>query len=277
MIDILLSTYNGEKFIEQQIESLLKQTYTNWNLIIRDDGSTDGTKEILYRYTQKYPNKISADISNSSNMGVIRSFEVLLQKSQSDYIMFCDQDDIWLPHKIELSLIRMQQLEMQYGSNKPIMIHTDLTVTDANMTTLDKSFWHYANIRPQILNNNIKYLSVCNSATGCTIMLNKAGKDISLPFPPNILMHDSWIASNICRHGIVEAIPKSTILYRQHHSNTLGANKYSHNLIRKILNIRHVLQDVPMIYNTYPDIFNSRTEVFFTKLKYSLLLYFTKQ
>lgn len=276
MIDILLSTYNGEKYLREQIESIIRQTETNWNIVIRDDGSTDNTVQIITDYANRYPGKIQLSPSSGYNVGVIKSFEMLLSESENQYIMFCDQDDIWLPNKISISLAALQLQERKNSLHTPILIHTDLTVIDENKNIIDESFWHYANIRPSVLNRNLKFLSICNSATGCTIMMNKACKSVVLPYPPTILMHDSWMASAVCQNGIIQSIPTPTIMYRQHGSNTLGANKYTHNPIRKILNLGRVLHEVPMIYNSCPNVFANKLDVFITKLRYSFLLFFTK-
>ena len=109
-LDILLATYNGEKFLKEQINSLLDQSYKNWKLLIRDDMSTDCTMAILSDYISKYPDKIKL-LKSNKRLGPCQSFNYLLQKSDSDYVMFCDQDDIWLPEKIELSLKKMRSLE----------------------------------------------------------------------------------------------------------------------------------------------------------------------
>ena len=99
-VDILLATYNGERFLDEQMHSLLSQSYTEWHLIIRDDGSTDNTLAIIQRYKKQYPNKITILEDNLANLGACRNFGRILEQSDADYAMFCDQDDVWLPKKI---------------------------------------------------------------------------------------------------------------------------------------------------------------------------------
>ena len=111
MIAILLSTYNGEKYIKEQIESLLDQTIKNWFLVIRDDGSHDKTVEILKEYSTSYPNKIFIDGSVRENLGAGKSFMHLLKITHADYYMFCDQDDVWMPDKIERTLAKVKAME----------------------------------------------------------------------------------------------------------------------------------------------------------------------
>ena len=133
MIDILLSTYNGKRFLEKQLDSILAQTYTEWRLLIRDDTSSDSTRAILEKYQQLNPQKIILFPNNiNKNIGVIKSFENLLECSNKEYIMFCDQDDIWLPNKIEVTLNTMKDLEAKHSTQTPIAVHSDLTLIDEN-------------------------------------------------------------------------------------------------------------------------------------------------
>src|SRR5689334_536818 len=112
---ILLATFNGEQYIAEQIQSLLDQTYTNWRLIIRDDNSKDNTSAILTRYQQQYPDKITVMPNGGTNLGSVLNFNALLTFAQdAEYIMFCDQDDKWLPHKIEDTFNAMLQLEVEH-------------------------------------------------------------------------------------------------------------------------------------------------------------------
>lgn len=104
MIDILLATYNGEEYLRQQIDSIICQSYTNWRLIIRDDSSSDGTLAIIKDYVKRYLNKIILVDENTPNLGSSKSFIRLLDFVSNDYFMFTDQDDVWLPNKVELSI-----------------------------------------------------------------------------------------------------------------------------------------------------------------------------
>jgi len=110
-IDILLSTYNGEQYLRNQIESIINQTYKNWRLLIRDDGSQDKTIEILEYYLRKHKDKIVLIEDGQKHLGASKSFFRLLGYSDAKYIMFCDQDDVWLPYKIEKTYNKMKELE----------------------------------------------------------------------------------------------------------------------------------------------------------------------
>lgn len=223
-IDIIMATYNGEKFIEAQIESLLNQTYQNWHLIVRDDGSTDNTVNILYEYREQFPGKISV-VESKGHLGASLSFSELLKHSVADYVMLCDQDDIWLPEKVKVSFNGMLKLEAMYGMDTPLLIFTDLTVVDKSLNIISKSFWEYEKINPN--NTTINRLLVQNVVTGCTIIINKKLKDLSIPIPPEAIVHDWWTALVASVFGKMHYINIPTVLYRQHGQNDIGAKKRS--------------------------------------------------
>ncbi len=221
-IDIIMATYNGEKFIEGQIDSLLNQTYNNWHLIARDDGSTDKTVNILYKYRKRFPDKVSI-LENRKHSGASLNFGELLKHSTADYVMFCDQDDLWLPEKIKMSFNGILRLEDMYGMDKPLLLFTDLTVVDKCLNVLAKSFWEYEKINPD--NTTINRLLVQNVVTGCTTIINKKLKDLSVPIPSDAIVHDWWTALVASVFGHIDYISVPTVLYRQHGQNDVGAKK----------------------------------------------------
>lgn len=221
-IDIVMATYNGERFVEAQIESLLGQTYTDWHLTVRDDGSIDRTVDILQKYKNQFPNKMTV-LTGGIHSGASLNFGELLKKSTADYVMFCDQDDIWLPDKISASMDGMLQLEAKRGKEKPLLLFTDLTVVDKDLNIITKSFWEYEKLNPD--NTNINRLLVQNVVTGCTIIINKKLKDLSIPIPSEAIVHDWWAALVASVFGHIDYIRVPTVLYRQHGQNDTGAKK----------------------------------------------------
>lgn len=220
---ILLATYNGELFIEQQIDSIIYQTYKSWYLIIHDDGSTDKTIEIVKRYQERYPHKISL-IEDGFVLGsAMLNFSHLLDIINPGYIMFCDQDDIWFKNKIELSMYRMLKTEIN-NPNKPIIIHTDLTIVDENLNVVARSmFRHQRLLKSQTFLETV----VRNNVTGCTMLINAKAYESAMPLSGNSLMHDWWFTlKTLSSKGIVEFVDEPTMFYRQHCSNTVGANKF---------------------------------------------------
>ena len=224
MIDILMATYNGEHFIKGQIDSILSQTNTNWKLKIRDDGSKDNTLSILKEYQSKYPDKIEIVEDNKGNVGVINNYSILLSRANADYTMFCDQDDVWLPFKIEITLKKMQVIE-KLNPDKPVLVHTDMKVVDSNLNVISESFFKFQRLNPNI--KKVNSLVIQNNVTGCTSMFNKKLKGrIKLPLSEHVIMHDWYIALNAAVFGVIEHIPQVTMLYRQHGSNSVGAKGY---------------------------------------------------
>lgn len=223
-IDILLSTYNGEQYLEELLESLFCQTYTNWSLIIRDDFSGDKTQLIINQYTKAYPDKIRCIDNHEGRIGPCQSFAKLLTVSTAPYIMFCDQDDVWLPDKIQKMLYKMKQVESQ-NESLPVLIHSDLIVVNRELSLISNSFWKYQKLRPEL--NQINYLMVQNNVTGCATIINKHLQQICLPVPTEAVMHDWWIALIAAIKGKIEYINEPTILYRQHEDNDTGAKKYT--------------------------------------------------
>jgi len=224
IVEILMSTYNGELFLNEQIQSLFAQTYKNWILRVRDDGSTDSTKKILNFYLQKYPEKIIFH-DDDEHLGVCQSFNKLLIYSNSDYIMFCDQDDIWLPFKIDITLKRVIELENKYGKQTPILVFTDMIVGDFWGNTICQSYWKYSAMNYK----NVRYTTflVKNIASGNTIMMNKSAVKICTPIPACAPIHDWWCALVVSVFGVVDYIEKPTIIYRQHGRNDLGAKRWT--------------------------------------------------
>ena len=222
-IDILLSTYNGERFLEELLQSLKDQSFSGWQLLVRDDGSTDKTVEILNIFKEKEPNRVTIIENNNKNLGSKRSFETLLQKSNAEYIMFCDQDDVWKRDKIQQTYDRMLTLD-QKNPGLPLLVFTDLTVADENLHVLHPSLWEYTKVNPGNV-KNIYRLLVNNPVVGCTVMINKIAKSVVLPIPEKAVMHDWWIALNISRKGKVDFVKEPTILYRLHGKNSLGVSE----------------------------------------------------
>lgn len=220
MIDILLATYNGEKYLDQQINSILMQSIKDWQLLIRDDGSSDHTIKIIEHYVREYPDKIVCLKDDETILGVTRNFERLMEYSTAPYVMFCDQDDIWMSDKIEKSLTKLQQMEHKYG-DLPLLVYTDLSVCDSNGIITSDSFWKHQGADPTIPKNTTKAL-IQNNATGNTFFFNRKLCEVSLPFPQEAVMHDWWIALCALYLGQIDFIHDQTILYRQHPKNVSG-------------------------------------------------------
>lgn len=222
MIDILLSTYNGEKYLYAQIVSIQKQTMQNWRLLVRDDGSTDNTIDILesFALTDK---RILFLKDNKGNLGVVRSFEQLLYYSTANYIMFVDQDDVWLPNKIEHTLQAILKMETK-EPDKSLLVFTDVFVVDSELKKISSSFIKREGYDVSVV-TDVNRLAVSNCIMGCTVMINSIAKQFVLPFSKYTLMHDWWIGLIIAKYGKVTYLDEPTSLYRQHANNQVGSGK----------------------------------------------------
>lgn len=232
-IAILLSTFNGEKYLEEQLDSIFNQTYKNIEIFVRDDGSNDKTLNILKKYNLNI-------LLSTGNVGIKKSFESILkyalQNSDANYFMFCDQDDIWKSEKIEKSIEEMKKLENLHGYNTPFLIHTDLEVVNDDLKAISDSMWKYEKINPNL--NSLNRLLVQNTITGCTMMINRRLAEKSLPILESCIMHDWWIGLVASCFGKISYLTNNTIKYRQHGRNDTGSKKFDLKYIIKKMNFK---------------------------------------
>jgi rhamnosyltransferase len=213
-----MSTYNGSRFLREQFDSIISQSYVDWDLYVRDDASTDNTIEIIKEYEVK--DVRIHFIEDTVKRGACGGFMWLLEFVDAPFYMFCDQDDVWCNGKIDLTITKM--LEQNDVATSPLIVCSDLKVVDAELNTVYESLWKQRHFTYDMFNNKFFHL-VYNNVTGCTMMLNKIAKDVSIPYPSNINIHDSWITCSVLwNDGRVVPIDSSTILYRQHSSNAIG-------------------------------------------------------
>ena len=218
-IEILLSTYNGSAYLDALLESIVGQDHRDWSLLIRDDGSSDTTRDIVNSWRRNYPGKINViDEHVGDNLGAVRSFSRLLEQSRAPYVMFADQDDVWLPDKVRVTFEAMRRQESKSGPERPVLIHTDLTIVDENLRVLSKSLWKYQGVVPG-RNPKLSRIMVENCAWGCTTMLNRRLVTTLGSIPPDATYHDWWIALVAAAFGDIVAVHKQTILYRRHVQN----------------------------------------------------------
>lgn len=214
---ILMATYNGEKYIEKQLESLVNQTYKNWDLIISDDCSKDRTLDIIKRYSAQYKN-IKYFVHNPEN-GALGNFCFLIQKAKQtnyDYIMFCDQDDYWLSNKVEDSLKFLRSLKKE---NTPLLVYTDRELVDEKLIILNYD-------TKSVNRHNFEILLHQNPLYGCTMIFNKKLlQELTESIPVEFINHDHYVAMIAYLKGEINFFNKKTILYRQHENNVSGTIK----------------------------------------------------
>ena len=233
-IAVLLSTYNGEKFLGEQLDSLLVQSHKNFILVVRDDGSRDRTISILESYAGDHPERIHLLSRDGVNMGASAGFAFLvdyvlknkeLLGLKSTYMMFCDQDDTWFPEKIEKLLAAMLATEADNDSTLPIIVHSDLEVVSEQNTVIATSFVSYQGL--EIERNSFPNLVISNLVTGCTALINEPLAEKALPIPEKAIMHDWWLALVAAAFGKLVYLDIPLVHYRQHGNNAIGAKEFT--------------------------------------------------
>lgn len=238
-VAILMTTYNGERYLSQQIDSIRSQTFTNWTLFIRDDGSKDKTVEVIQRYS-KIDDRIRLVENPSKFHGAYYNFfnliEYVKNNYQFDYYFFCDQDDIWKEHKLEIQLLRFSKDEM------PEMVYSDMSTIDANNKLIDISINNIMGIElPNI--NNLYFINAY--IWGCTAGFNHA----LLEMVPSVdidkdylyiekLSHDNYFAKFALEYGKVLFCPEQLVLYRRHGHNVTTSHHFKLsplNILRKAI------------------------------------------
>lgn len=221
-IEILLATYNGERFLREQVDSILTQDYANWRVLARDDGSTDRTVAILEEYAERFPERFRVLPAGAATGHPKWNFLRLMEASVCEYICFADQDDVWLPQKLTVTMQAMRQLEARHGRNLPLLAFTDLRVVNENLDMMADSLWELHNLNPEQINHLARLIGQ-NVVTGSTMMANRRLIEVALRMPKEADMHDSWIALVASAFGVGKPVPAQTVLYRQHGGNMLGA------------------------------------------------------
>ena len=226
--EILLSTYNGANYLEELLESVLAQSYNQWCLVIRDDGSTDKTVEILHRYRSDYPDRVKLITDDQMRLGAKDSFARLLSLSQAELVFLCDQDDVWHHDKMKIMIDRYSHIlhDLKANHNTPILICSDLVIVDSAKNLLYRSFREKEKIFLEFT-SDLYMTFFANFSPGCAMMLNRQLACISSTIPSEAVMHDWWISLSAILHGKVEIVPEKLVNYRIHQQNTIGIREDS--------------------------------------------------
>lgn len=268
MIDILIPTFNGARYLKSQLDSISHQSYPHWRILIRDDGSSDGTLELIEEWRSSNPDRLCLISDEEKGLGVSQSFAKLLSYSTSPYIMLCDQDDYWYSEKVKKSLNAIQ-LEEKKGEGIPIMVCTDLEIVDSELNSVSKSFWKDRKDSPTLL-EDFEKLIAHSVVTGNTILLNRHAVELVIPIKTNFFLHDQWIAIKVARYGKIIFLNESLIKYRQHGNNVLGSFRFSKTyLIHKMKYIPYYINSWIRLKKELEMDFSVRRVLLF-KIKYNL-------
>ena len=222
-LEILMATYNGEKYLREQLDSILAQDDSRWHLTVSDDGSTDGTASILDSYVRMHPDKITRVFSGRRFGGAKAHFLWLLKQCDADYIAFSDQDDVLYPDKVRAMLSALLQEEKKTTPAVPVLVYSDLEVVDGSLHTIHPSYTAMQGNNPE----QISLPAICfhNTVTGCACCFNRALAEMvsCVENADSVTMHDHWLAMAAAAFGKIVYLNRPTIRYRQHGGNSVGA------------------------------------------------------
>lgn len=234
LIEIVLAHFNGSRFIREQLASIFDSELSpdiSIKVLIIDDCSSDEEFKKLQNLVFDIP-KVTL-FRNEKNLGVVKTFEKGLSLTRAPYVMLCDQDDVWMPHKVSSSIKKIKDI----SQNDAALVFTDLKIVDSNLNLIHPSMRERYGFNPDTILNSIL---LQNIVTGCTVIMNRRLVELSLPFPKNVVIHDHWIALCAAYGGKISFLPVQTINYRQHGGNLIGAPK--HNILGILWNIRKFLK-----------------------------------
>lgn len=229
---VAMCTYNGALYLSHQLASIAAQSYQPDELIVCDDGSDDSTLDVVKSFSRKAKFSIQVFI-NESRLGAVKNFEKCLRLCNNEFIALSDQDDVWLPYKLERQLEVMNELQRQHGSGEPLLVFSDLSVVDYQLNPISNSFYSYLGRSPSGITLN--RLLMQNVVAGCSTLVNRSLINLVEPIPSQAQMHDWWLALIASAFGKISYIGQPMLLYRQHGSNCMGANKNS--MAKRVRNV----------------------------------------
>lgn len=226
-IDILLATYNGERYLPALLASLAAQTVTSFRVLARDDGSRDGTVRLLEDWRDRHPGRMEILTDGGSSGSASANFSRLMAASDADYVLFADQDDVWHPQKVERTVAALVQAETEAGGrDRPAMAVCDLAGIDGEGGALFPSFRARQGM-DMARDLRLNRLLLHNVVTGCAMGVNRACIVRATPVPVQAYMHDWWLALICAALGRIQVMPEALIDYRLHSNNVVGAQRPS--------------------------------------------------
>lgn len=223
-IDILLAVYNGERFLRPFLDSLVRQSFHDFRLVVSDNRSSDGTTSIIEEYRAKLRHPLVILPLPDAIASAHANFARVTEAAEAPYVMYADADDVWHSDKIGKTFAAMTDAERKFGATAPILVHSDLAVVNEQLRCLHRSFWGYQFIDPR--RTALNQLLLQNCVTGCTTMLNRPLLELGKPVPQDACAHDHWFALVASAFGQIVAVPESLIDYRQHGHNVTGAKRW---------------------------------------------------
>lgn len=218
---VVIASYNGAQFIEEQIMSIVKQSHPPAEVLVVDDGSTDATPDIVQSLSSRHP-VIRFLENRDARRGVSANFSFGLANSSYDCIFLADQDDIWLKDKAALCLDLLGSMEQKYGRGTPLLVFSDMEVMHSDGSLISSSFFDYQGLTPASA-INLGRLLMQNPAAGCSMLMNREVLKVALPIPQDIVVHDWWLLVVARAFGEIGFTHRALVRYRQHANNVIGA------------------------------------------------------
>lgn len=237
LVSVVMSTYNGSRYVGEQIESILNQTYSSLEIILADDASTDNTYDILKSYAERDQRIVL--YRQKENTGYNINFSEACSKATGAYIAISDQDDVWEPGKIEKQLKKIKE------DKRNILVHC------ISARFEQRSSPHLRSIKKMnfFRGSDIKNFYLANYVLGHAILFRRSLLEVSLPFPPNVY-YDWWLAACACTIGNIEFVDEILVWHRMHQTNATGAAKpeilfkeQTQSILPTILSIRNIPAD----------------------------------
>ena len=221
-VEVLLATFNGARFLREQIDSIAGQDYAEVRILARDDGSADGTRELLAEYGAAYPEQFEVMPQTGPTSSARGNFLELMHAATGPYVAFADQDDVWLAGKLTEGMAKMRALEARHPARTPLLVFTDVQVVDEALGTVAKSLWTHLALRPESIHRPARMLGQ-SVVTGCTMLINTPMLELARQMPQEAVMHDRWMGLLAAFLGAADFVRTATVLYRQHGGNAIGA------------------------------------------------------
>lgn len=211
MVNVLISTYNGANFIEEQLDSIFTQTYQDFHIYIRDDGSSDNTVEVIHNYISRNNRREWITLVQGENIGFCKSFfELLYMTKEGDYWAFCDQDDVWLPDKLKLAVHWMEGKERP---DIPLLYHSGFELGNADMS--EKWVYHFPKLKYRFYNS-----ITSNQFFGFAITMNRCLYEKLVLADPDVIKYHDWFAAMItAAFGYYHMSHQIMAVHRQHEDN----------------------------------------------------------
>ena len=244
-VSVVMCTCNGERWLEEQLASIEQQTLLPDEVVIGDDASRDGTYGLLQDFSRRMPFPVHLT-RHDPPLGVVENFEFTLSRARGKYVAFADQDDIWLPERLERGVAAIQALEG--NGDVPVLSHADLILMDAEGRDLGRRFLATRGLDAQP-RDPLRVLLRHNLVTGCSVTINRALIERARPFPENLVMHDWWLALVAAAIGKITLMDEPLVRYRQHDHNVVGAPPLvSATGLSRVLSVTSARQALAAVY-----------------------------